>query len=253
MTNHTQRFTGRVENYIKYRPSYPLELVNLLKNEVGLSPDQVIADIGSGTGILSKIFLDVGASVVGVEPNHEMREAAERLLGDYEKFRSVSASAEDTTLGDQSVDLITAAQAFHWFDPVKAQIEFKRILGKMGSVVLVWNSDQVGSNFWRDYESFLLKYGTDYKELKEKGTEEECKIQNFFCGKFTLKVLKNFQELDFEGFKGRFLSISHAPLPSHAGYSSALQGLHELFQRHQCNGRLRMEYDTKIYFGRPGG
>lgn len=252
MINHTQRFTGRVENYIKYRPSYPQELICLLRSDIALSSDHLIADIGSGTGILSKMFLEAGNQVLGIEPNQEMREAAELLLAAWSGFKSIDASAENTTLADQSVDLITAGQAFHWFDPIRAQVEFKRILRPNGSVAFIWNCGKENSDFWTDYESFMLKHGTDYAELKADDTEGEQKIHGFFGGNFIFKQLENYQELDLESFTGRFHSLSHTPTPGHPKYDLAIQALSELFDRYQKNGRLRIEYDTRLFIGRPG-
>src|SRR5262249_24618794 len=139
MTDVTQRFSSRVENYIKYRPGYPKDVIETLQSECGLIPDSIIADVGSGTGILTEMFLRNGNVVYGIEPNREMREAAARLLKDYPRFRSLSAQAEETTLDDASVDFITAGQAFHWFDRKKTRVEFARILKPRGRVSLIWN------------------------------------------------------------------------------------------------------------------
>lgn len=250
MTKHTQRFSGRVENYIKYRPTYPLGLVDLLKREANLSPGKAIADIGSGTGILTKLLLDADFSVQAVEPNDEMRVAAEGMLSNYRAFSSIKGSAENTTLGDQSVDFITAAQAFHWFDPELARNEFRRILKTNGVVALIWNNAKSASAYWNEYESFMMKHGTDYRALKESGTESEEKIHSFFRNNFVKYSLSNHQDLDKEGFSGRFLSISHSPKSSDPGFASAMVALDELFQHHQSNGILRIEYDTQVYIGR---
>jgi ubiquinone/menaquinone biosynthesis C-methylase UbiE len=137
--NPTQRFSGRVENYVRYRPGYPPEVLQLLRQECGLTPDHVIADAGSGTGILTRILLEAGCSVFAIEPNAEMRHAGERLLAAYPRFSSVAGSAEATSLPDHSVDFITAAQAAHWFHRDHARREFLRILKPGGWVVLAWN------------------------------------------------------------------------------------------------------------------
>ncbi|MGZ3688405.1 MAG: class I SAM-dependent methyltransferase [Bdellovibrionota bacterium] len=247
MSDHTGRFTGRVQNYIKYRPSYPAELVPLLKSEISLSPNQVVADVGSGTGILSKLLLDAGCSVIGVEPNTEMREGGDRLLAGYPDFKSVSGTAEKTGLGDRSVDLVTAAQAFHWFDPDSARSEFKRILKPGGYVVLVWNNNVESSPLWIDYESFLLEYSTDYRDLKYSGNEDGSRIQKFFGNAFTKRTLTNSQELDAQGFEGRFLSVSHSPPPGHPNYAPALSALKLIFEKYQRGGTLRIDYATDVF------
>ena len=163
-----KRFSSRVENYIKYRPSYPVEILDFLKKKKILAKDTSIADIGSGTGILTKIFLDNGNHVYGVEPNNDMRKAAENLLRDYKNFSSVKGSAEATGLEENSINLIIAGQAFHWFDVEKAKKEFKRILKPNGHVVLIWNNrGKAGAEFNLSYENFMLKYGTDYKSVRK--------------------------------------------------------------------------------------
>jgi ubiquinone/menaquinone biosynthesis C-methylase UbiE len=143
--NSTTRFSDRVENYIKYRPHYPPEVIDYLQSQNVLADSSVIADIGSGTGISTEMFLNNGNTVYGVEPNKEMREAAERLLKDYKNFVSVNGTAEETTLKNKSIDIVTAGQAFHWFDIPKSKAEFKRILKDTGYVVLMWNNKQLSS------------------------------------------------------------------------------------------------------------
>src|SRR6266446_9260655 len=113
MSAPTERFSNRVENYIRYRPGYPKEIIELLKAECGLFPQSVVADAGSGTGLLAKLFLENGNLVFGIEPNREMRAAGERLLQAYPRFTSIAGTAEATTLPGQSVDFVTAGQAFH--------------------------------------------------------------------------------------------------------------------------------------------
>ena len=156
MSSPTERFTSRVETYIKYRPTYPAAVIDLLRSECGLTADAIVADVGSGTGILSELVLKNGNEVIGVEPNQAMRLAAEHLLSSYPRFRSVEGSAEASTLPAASVDLITAGQAFHWFDATAARREFARILKPNGSVALIWNDRQLDSTeFLRGYEALL--------------------------------------------------------------------------------------------------
>ena len=144
----TERFSNRVENYVKYRPNYPKKIISFLEKEIGLSSSSIIADIGSGTGISSEMFLKNGNIVYGVEPNKEMREAAERLLAEHPNFKSINGTAEDTTLAANSIDILSAGQAFHWFDVIKTEIEFKRILKNGGWVVLVWNERETNSSLF---------------------------------------------------------------------------------------------------------
>ena len=152
MPDPTQRFSNRVENYRRYRPGYPPAILDLLAAKCGLSQTSVAADVGSGTGILTKLLLKSGGRIFGVEPNPEMRAAGERDLNHHLNFTSVAGTAEATTLPDHSVDLITAGQAFHWFDRDKTRAEFLRILRPGGWVVLIWNDRNISDRpFFRAY------------------------------------------------------------------------------------------------------
>ena len=172
------RFTSRVDDYIKYRPKYPKEIITFLEMKGILTENTIIADIGSGTGFLSGIFLENGYMIYGVEPNKEMREAGEHYLQQYSNFHSIVGSAEETTLQDNSVDLITAGQAYHWFNPNLSKMEFKRILKDQNSTeyncVLIWNTRKVmGSKFGEELELIIEKFSTDYKEVKHNRPEHE--------------------------------------------------------------------------------
>jgi len=240
-----KRFSTRVENYIKYRPSYPLEIIDFLKEKKILAKDTIIADIGSGTGILTKLFLDNSNRVYGIEPNKDMRNAAEKNLQEYANFSSLEGSAESTGLEDNCVNLIIAGQAFHWFDVEEAKREFKRILKPNGNVALIWNNrGKTGSDFDRGYENFTLKYGTDYKEVRK----NEKNVDLFF--KYQKETFYNFQELDFTSFKGRVLSSSYIPLADNPIFPEMILELEDLFKQHQRNGIIRIEYDTELYLGK---
>jgi SAM-dependent methyltransferase len=251
----TRRFSDRVENYVRYRPSYPAAVIDVLARETGLTPQSEIADIGSGTGISSELFLRNGNTVFGVEPNTEMREAAERLLAPYPGFHSVPAHAEATTLRDASVDYVTAGQAFHWFDPLLARTEFARILRHRGWAVLMWNARRLDSTpFLRDYDAMLERYGTDYRQVRHQNLDVE-RLRALFDGElghaFQLRKLYNEQRFDFEGLRGRLLSSSYTPTASHPGYLPMLRELKRIFDEHAEGGSVAIEYDTEIYFGHP--
>jgi ubiquinone/menaquinone biosynthesis C-methylase UbiE len=249
--NPTQRFSNRVENYIKFRPGYPAEIFELLKTECGLTPASVIADIGSGTGILSEMFLQNGNVVYGVEPNADMRAAGERLLAKYDKFHSVNGHAEETTLQARSVNLVTAAQAFHWFDPQKTRREFQRILKPEAWVALIWNDRETDTTpFLRAYEDLLLRYSLDYEKINHKNTDEKA-IGRFFSPKsFSTGTVANVQHLDFSGLKGRLLSSSYIPAEGHAKYPPMIDDLLVLFDQYQENGQVIIEYVTRVYYGK---
>ena len=245
----TRRFSGRVANYIKYRPAYPHGVIDLLRRECGLTANAVIADIGSGTGIFSELLLAVRVRVYGVEPNAEMRSAGERLLSHHEQFTSVNGTAEATSLPDASVDFITAAQAMHWFDRERARKEFTRILKPGGWIVLIWNDRQIDSTpFLRDYEALLQTFATDYAEVRHK--ELDLARVREFVGSAAVKltVLPNRQIFDREGLLGRLLSSSYAPEQGEAGYTPMRTRLEEIFDLHQSGGTVAFEYDTQIYY-----
>ena len=249
MLDPTKRFSNRVENYIKYRPTYPPDIIKLLEAKCGLTPESVIADLGSGTGILSGLFLTNGNRVFGVEPNREMRAAGDRLLARYPKFSSVNATAEATTLVTASVDFITAGQAFHWFDRVKARAEFERILKPNGWVILVWNGFRVEiSSLNTAYQQLVLQYGTDYQEVRREVIG--CEVESFYqpgkcdCARFEFQ-----QVFDFEGLKGRLLSSSYAPEPDHPSYKPMLHELREIFDANQKDGGVVFFYETELYYG----
>jgi len=249
MSDPLTRFSNRSDNYAKFRPGYPAEVIDILRHDCGLSETSIIADVGSGTGILSELFLQNGNSVVAIEPNAAMREVAERLLRRYEKFTSINAAAEGTTLEPRSVDFVTAAQAFHWFDRVRAKREFARILKPAGWVVLIWNERRLDSTaFLRAYEDLLLRFGTDYEKVRHENVAGE--IAEFFSPQsFELRTLENAQYFDFESLKGRLLSSSYSPDQDHPNFAPMLEELERAFHANQKDGIVSFEYETKVYYG----
>jgi SAM-dependent methyltransferase len=250
MMDSTQRFSSRVENYIKYRPGYPVGVLDLLKEDCGLNGASIVADIGSGTGILTELFLRNGNRVFAVEPNCEMRKSAERLLGKYSNLTSVCGRAETTTLKDQSMDFISAGQAFHWFDREQSRREFLRILKPGGWTVLIWNDRMMASPLAKAYELLLRTYGTDYEEVNHKQTDAEVIGPFFGANGCEQAGFPNRQVFDWEGLKGRLLSSSYAPEPGHPRHVPMLEALNRLFSKYQRDGRVVFEYDTVVYYGR---
>ncbi len=241
------RFSDRVENYVKFRPRYPVESIDFLL-ENGIRKYSKICDIGSGTGILTKQLLERDLYVIGVEPNDEMRIYAERLLNSHEKFRSVSGSAEETTLSDKSVDTITAAQAFHWFDKNICRKEFSRILKNKGTVFLIWNRRDNTTKLLKDYDELLKKYGTDYRKLNHQNLTDS-DFSSFFYGSFGKEFFPNYQELDWDGFLGRAMSASYTPNTEHPLYPEFHDALESLFEKYEKAGLVRIEYKTEIVYG----
>jgi SAM-dependent methyltransferase len=249
-TDAKQRFSNRVADYVRYRPGYPAALLDLLRSECALRTEHVVADIGSGTGLLSKLFLESGNRVFGVEPNAEMREAGEGYLRTVENFTSVNASAEASTLGDASVDFVTAGQAFHWFEPKAARREFVRILKPGGWVVVVWNDRRMEeTQFGRDYEDLLVRFGTDYTRVKD-AYPEISHIQSFFGeSSFVKRDLPNEQLFDWDGLRGRLRSSSYVPTEGHPNFAPMMAQLEKIYRANAENGVVHMEYFTRIYFG----
>jgi len=246
-----KRFSSRVENYIKYRPKYPYEVITFLKKKKILTRNSVIADIGSGTGILSEMFLKEGNRVYGIEPNRDMRSAAEMLLRKYSQFISIDGSAETTTLEPNIIDIITAGQAFHWFDLEKTKIEFLRVLKPNGWVFLIWNRrKKLNNKFLEEYEFLLLKYGTDYKVIEKKKLDYDKFFgENKSKINYKKELFYNVQILDFEGLKGRLLSTSYIPLDNHPDYEKMMLELNNLFKKYEINGFIQFEYDTEVFYG----
>jgi SAM-dependent methyltransferase len=229
------RFSNRVENYVRYRPGYPSEIVTLLQKECGLIKDSIVADIGSGTGKLSELLLNAGCQVFGIEPNKEMREAGERM--NHPNFTSIDASAEETMLPGHSVDFITP--------------EFQRILKPGGWLVIIWNDrrDDI-TPFLVAYELLLEKFGTDYAQAHHRRADKPEVIRAFFGKEPHFKNFHNLQQFDFEGLKGRLLSSSYAPVAGHPNYEPMLAEVKRIFDAQQKNGTVAFEYDTHVYYGR---
>jgi SAM-dependent methyltransferase len=234
--------------YARFRPSYPQQIIETLEHHCGLTRDSIVADIASGTGIFTKLLLEHGNRVFGVEPNVEMRAAGEGFLAAYPNFSSVTGTAEATTLEARSVDFVTAAQAGHWFDRQKSRGEFARILKPGGWAVLVWNERKADSTpFLREYEELLLRYGTDYNEVRHEHTV----VGEFFDPlPFQERTFDLQQIFDYAGVEGRLMSSSYAPAPGHPNHAPMLRELREIFDRHRQNGRVSIEYKTRMFYGR---
>ena len=244
----TKRFSSRVRDYQRFRPGYPAAVIELLRHECDLAQNTVVADIASGTGIFSRLLLEAGARVIGVEPNAEMRNAGDDFLAEYSHFESAQGTAEATGLPPQSVDLITAAQAAHWFDLERARGEFLRILKPGGWLVLIWNDRRQTTPFAREYESLLVEFGTDYLEVRR--LDENRNVGPLFgSSSFRKKVFPNSQDFDYAGLEGRLLSSSYVPRIVNPHHEPMLQKLHSLFERHQESGHVIFEYDTQVFYG----
>lgn len=250
----TGRFSDRVPHYVRSRPGYPAELMALLGRDLGLTEATVVADVGSGTGVLTRMFLEAGHEVYAVEPNRAMREAAEKLLREFSRFHSLDGAAEATGLEDAAVDLVAAAQAFHWFDHEAARREFRRILRPGGCVVLVWNRRRCeGAPFLEAYEDLLVRRSIDYEKVDHRTQAGPEALSRFFRGpNYEARRFDNHQRLDWEGLRHRALSSSYVPMPDHPGHEAMMRELRVIFDRWQESGFVRIDYDTEVYHGTLG-
>jgi SAM-dependent methyltransferase len=250
MSTATERFTSRAGDYARYRPGYPAAAVTLLQHRCGLSPQAVVADVGSGTGILTALLLASGAQVIGVEPNAAMRAAAEATLGAWPRFRSVNGTAEDTTLAPQSVDLVVVGQAFHWFDVAKARLEALRVTRAGAWGALLWNErPHDATPFLADYEAMLMRHAPQYATITARRANE-AGMREFFGGPLELVTFPNQQHLDFEGLRGRLMSSSYAPEPGDPAHPPMMAAVAKVFDAHARQGRVVLPYQTLLYFGR---
>lgn len=249
MSNSTERFTSRVENYVRYRPHYPISVVRCLESECALTPNSIIADVGSGTGILSEIFLANGNRVYGIEPNTAMREAGEKLLASDPNFFSRNGTAEATGLPNASVDFVSVGQAFHWFDRPAAHAEFARVLKPNGWVAIVFNERAShASAFDAAYEKLLENYAIGYAFVNHRSVDTAM-LQEFFTGGMQSRIFDNSQNFDFDGLKGRLMSSSYAPEIGHPQHEPMMSALRSLFDAHERNGTVTIHYDTNVHVG----
>jgi SAM-dependent methyltransferase len=251
MLKPTERFSSRVNDYLKYRPHYPQEVVETLRTECGLAPSAPVADIGSGTGCLTELFLVNGNPVFAVEPNRDMREAGGQLLAEYPGLQSINGTAESTTLPNQSVDFVVSGQAFHWFDRKAAQGEFLRILRPDGWVMIVWNDrERTANSFMIAYDQLLLTYSAEYARIDHRKAYEDPLMEFYGAGGCETRTFRYVQSFDLAGVQGRLLSSSYTPEAGHPSHAPMLEKLADIFHEYQVDGRIEFEYTTRMYFGR---
>ena len=245
------KFDGMGKIYAQFRPSYPKEFIEYLYSQIGIDTHSVIADIGSGTGILTRLLLERGNRVYAVEPNEDMRITAENDLHLLNNFVSVNATAESTTLAEQSVAYITVAQAFHWFDRQRFKSECRRILKPGGKVILVWNSRIFSTEVVKEGDEINRRYCPLFKGFSGgmRGAESDNDFYDFFMGKYEIRVFQNDQPFDIDSFIGRNLSASYAPKESDGNYTDYIAELRRLFDKYSTNGQLVMPNETKSYVG----
>lgn len=246
----TERFSDRVADYVRARPSYPPEALSAFGEIAGLRPGSIVADIGAGTGISTALLLDRGWKVMAVEPNDAMRQAMDRQLADRSGFSSVAGTAEATGLPEASVDAIFAAQAFHWFDPEAAGREFRRILRRPGHVGLIWNTRSLdASPFSRAYERLLTDWGTDYAKIRHRNLETQ-EIHAFLGEGVDVRHFQNRQELDLEGLTSRLLSSSYTPAADSPRRAPMLEDMRRIFEEYREDGHVTLFYDCELHVAR---
>jgi SAM-dependent methyltransferase len=246
----TKRFSDRVDNYIKYRPGYPAEALEYLRDKCALSASAVIADVGAGTGIFTKLLLDDGYKVYAVEPNEAMRNAAIMQLAGYESFIPVDGTAAATTLPAGSIDLIVCAQAFHWFSNQATRAEFNRILAPNGKAALIWNNRLIDADeFAIAYNALLKNDSVDYNKVNHQNISDIDFKAFFKGGKYEVKKFPNVQVFDLDGLTGRAFSSSYVPPQGTEKGEIFLELLKELFARYNQSGKVSFHYQTEIYLG----
>ena len=246
----TQRFSDRVENYAKFRPNYPDALIRFVLER--LPAPAVIADIGSGTGILSDQLLGAGYTVFGVEPNEPMRLEAERRLGTRSRFQSVAGTAEATTLATGSAQAITCAQSFHWFDRTRCRAEFDRILQLPRLVLLIWN-ERASGDLMEEYDQILQESAADYHRVSQRNITD-VDVAEFFAPYSVERFhFPHAQCLDRESFLGRVLSSSYFPNVGQPGHEIAMEKMQAFFDRYAPSGRFDFPYETRVYAARLTG
>lgn len=245
--NNTTRFDGKGELYAKARPSYATELFDYMKNTLNIPKGSVFADIGSGTGIFTKQLLDYGYLVYAVEPNEDMRKKAEEKLSENKSFTSVHGADNNTSLPDESVDFITVAQAFHWFDVDAFKKECKRILKQNGKVIIVYNSRDEGAASTKALVDLRRKYNPEFHGFSNGISDEKCRA--FFCGNCELFRADNSQSYDRQGYINRVLSSSYSLRDSDERYEKYLKDINSIFDSFAVDGLLTVPTYTVAYIG----
>ncbi|MEO8415386.1 MAG: class I SAM-dependent methyltransferase [Ginsengibacter sp.] len=247
MIDNTKRFSDRVDDYIQYRPHHPYEVIEVLETAFGLNSSFTIADIGSGTGISSELFLKNNNVVFVVEPNKELRAAAEKINAACKTFVSIDGTAESTGLDEHSIDMIFCGQSFHWFDTTTCKKEFGRILKDDGHIVLAWNVRREADDFQKGYEKTLLENIDEYKNVTHRNITVK-EIEPFFNPKkLYIKTVSNFQDFNLDGLIGRLQSSSYCPKED-VPYQRLMSAIEKLFDQYNINGKIKFEYDTLIYW-----
>ena len=246
--DNTQKFSGKAEVYQQARPSYSQELLDFIAQNWQIGEASMVADIGSGTGILTRQLLGLGAKVFAVEPNADMRAKAEELLGVHPNFVSVIGTAEQTGLPNHSFHLVTAASAFHWFDPERFRQECERILLPEAPVLLVWNEAGLSEEINLGRKRIFQKYCPNFKGFSG-GMEGEDRAKHAFFGeKIQERHFPNPLSYDRQTFVNRALSASYSLIETDPDFEAYLAELGELFDQFAVDGKIVLPQESVAYF-----
>ncbi|MBE6813160.1 MAG: class I SAM-dependent methyltransferase [Ruminococcaceae bacterium] len=249
-TDNTQKFSGIAREYTQSRPGYAQALLDCLFENYGFSASSVVADVGSGTGKFAKQLLEKGCFVFGVEPNADMRGIAENELCRFDNFKSVDGTAEHTTLPDGSVDFVTVAQAFHWFDGVRFKEECLRILKPDGVVCLIWNTRKEDADINCQLYKIYEKYCPDFKGFHGGIKTHDERIRSFFDDNYEYLTFENPLYSDRDKFIKRSLSSSFSLKKGDRDFDSYIAELNALFDRFEVDGIAQVANQTVLYVGK---
>ncbi|MDR3734396.1 MAG: class I SAM-dependent methyltransferase [Acidobacteriaceae bacterium] len=249
-SDHKEKFSGRVNDYVAYRSRYSRQLIAIMKTKCGLCREHVIADVGAGTGMFAELFLAHGNRVIAVEPNVEMMQERMKLQARYARLQVVKASAEETTLADVSVDFIAAGRAFHWFDAERAKVEFKRIIKPGGWVILASVGRRRGDTPLEcAYEELLLHAAPAYVAMTERFKIYNEPERFFGKGHVLREAIESMEAMTLAMLEGQTRSLSCAPLQNDPGYEVMRVGLAELFRSYAKDGVVHMPVISQLTCG----
>ncbi|MBE6717302.1 MAG: class I SAM-dependent methyltransferase [Ruminococcaceae bacterium] len=248
--DNTNKFSGISKEYNESRPSYAQKLIECMFTDFNLHKNSLIADIGSGTGKLAKQLLDRGCTVFCIEPNNDMRTAAVKELEMYKNFISVNANAENTTLENNRVDHITAAQSFHWFDTEKFRNECMRIIKKDGNVFLIWNKRDETSDINRELHQCCSEFCPDFKGFSGGINTHDQRIKDFFRGNYNYVTFNNPLKFDRDKFIKRCISASYSLKGFDKDFNRYIEALNKIFDKYETNGTLIIENTSDAYIGK---
>lgn len=240
------RFSDRAEDYARFRPSYPIAAIAAIVENLGHPAHLVAADLGAGTGISSRMLANLGMHVWAIEPNEAMQQAAEP----HPRVTFLTGTAEHTGLLNQSVDLVTCFQAFHWFDPAKTLPEMHRILKHTGRLAVVWNDRDRNDPFTQGYTQIVQQVSNHHPAERRMVAQQPLLNSSEFCN-IRYLTFSHQQVLDWHGLMGRANSVSYIPKDpqSQQQLVTALEALYT--QWADAQGQVYLAYCTQVFLSEP--